>query len=179
LVVLTLGSVNRSFAYRKGTIDEAVIAQALKVGAYDLGRLRRGNEMVALYDRLAASGRPPLIIDAAANIGAAVVFFAYQFPKARIVALEPDAAKFALLTANTADFPVECLQASIAAEDGAGATTPHITINDIYRRALWIGGTEFFPDVLDQFLDARMLFHCPGSAAALHFRFPVEGVHGR
>jgi hypothetical protein len=132
---LTLGAVSRPFAYRKGTIDEVVVAQALKVGAYDVSRLRRGSEFITLYERLAVGGAPPLIVDTAANIGAATVFFAYKFPKARILALEPDVTKFALLIANTRGLPVECLQVSISAEARAGAETPRVTIEDIYRRA--------------------------------------------
>jgi hypothetical protein len=132
---LALGTANRPFAYRKGTVDEVVIAQALTVGAYDVGRLRRGAELIALYERLAASGRPPLIVDAAADIGAAAVFLSYKFPRARILAFEPDAAKFALLVANTAGLPVECIHATVAAEPGAAAAPPRITINEIYRRA--------------------------------------------
>jgi FkbM family methyltransferase len=134
-LTLTLGAVNRTFAYRKGTVDEVVIAQALKVGAYDLARLRRGAELAALYERSAASGAPPLIVDTAANIGAAAVFFSFKFPKARIIALESDPANFALLVANTAGLPVECIQASVAAHAGAHTPTPHTTVNEIYRRA--------------------------------------------
>lgn len=133
---LTLGAVSRPFAYRKGTIDEAAITQALKIGAYDVGRLRRGAELVGLYERLAASGKPPLIVDTAANIGAAAVFFAHKFPKARVIALEPDTAQFALLVANTAGLPIECIQAAVAAESGADyAATRYVTVDDVYDRA--------------------------------------------
>lgn len=132
---LTLGAVSRPFAYRKGTVDEAVVAQALKVGAYDVERLRRGGELVALYERMVASGRPPLIVDTAANIGAAAVFFTYKFPKATIIALEPDSAKFELLIANTAGLPVQCIQATVASEGAVDREAPRVAVGDIYDRS--------------------------------------------
>ncbi len=131
---LTLGSAQREFLFRKGTVDEGVIVQALKTSAYDLGRLRRGPELGALYERLAASGQAPLIVDSSANIGASSVFFAYKFPKARVLAFEPEPSNFQLLTANTAGLPVECVQATVAASGSAEAAAPCVTINDIYDK---------------------------------------------
>jgi hypothetical protein len=115
---LTLGNARRAFLYRKGTVDEAVIVQALQNGACDLGRLSRGNELAAYAERLTADGKAPLIVDVSANIGATAVFLNYKFPQARIVAFEADPANFELLTANTADLPVECVQAPAAAASG-------------------------------------------------------------
>ena len=134
-LTLPIGEDKRPFRYREGTLDEGLVLQALQVGAYDVARLRRGNELLALYERLAASGAPPLIVDTAAGIGAAAVYFAYKFPKARIVALEADAAKFELLAANTAGLPVECIQAAVAAGCGGIAPSGHRTIDDIYAEA--------------------------------------------
>lgn len=115
---LTLGSVQRPFVYRKDTSDERVIAQVLKNGDYNLGRLRRGGELTGLYEQLAASGRTPLIIDAGANIGASAVYFACSFPKARVVAIEPERSNFELLTLNTSGLPVESHHAALAATPG-------------------------------------------------------------
>jgi FkbM family methyltransferase len=54
------------------------------------------------------------IIDAGANIGASVLWFAHQFPGASIVAVEPEKSNFELLRANTAhDQRVIPLQAAI------------------------------------------------------------------
>ena len=41
------------------------------------------------------------IIDAGANIGLSSVFFAHKYPRARVVAIEPEAENFALLQRNT------------------------------------------------------------------------------
>ncbi len=131
---LTLGNAQRDFLYRKGTVDEGVVVQALKTSAFDLGRLRRGAELEGLYDQLAAGGKAPLIIDSSANIGAGAVFFSYRFPKARVVAIEPDPSKFQLLTANTASLPVECVQAAVSATGSADAAAPRVTVNEIYEK---------------------------------------------
>jgi FkbM family methyltransferase len=42
------------------------------------------------------------IVDLGANIGLAAVFFALRYPRARLLAVEPDPANFTLLEANTA-----------------------------------------------------------------------------
>ena len=133
-IALTIGEDRRTFLYREGTVDEALVLQALKIGAYDVARLRRGAELIALYERLAAGGAPPLIVDTAAGIGAAAVFFAYKFPKARIVAIEEDPAKFELLAANTKGLAVECIEAVVVAERGTDVAGARVTIDDIYGR---------------------------------------------
>lgn len=150
---LALGSANRPFYFRKATSDEGVIQQIFKQGDYNFARLRRGQELNKLYERLASS-RPPLIVDAGANIGASSIFFSYSFPKARVVAIEPEQSNFALLTDNTAGAPIECVQGALASHAGqvgvvdageghwgyrtgaAAANSLHsvqsVTINDIY-----------------------------------------------
>jgi FkbM family methyltransferase len=150
---LALGAANRTFNFRRGTSDEGVIQQIFQQGDYNFARLRRGHELNALYGRLSAS-RSPLIVDAGANIGASSVFFSYSFPKARVVAIEPEQSNFGLLTDNTAGAPIECVQGALASHAGqvgvldageghwgyrTGATAAgslhsvkSVTINDIY-----------------------------------------------
>lgn len=48
---------------------------------------------------------PRLIVDAGANVGFAARYFATRFPTARVVAVEPDCANFALLRRNCAGLP--------------------------------------------------------------------------
>lgn len=153
---LNLGSATRKFQLRPNTSDEGVITQVLKNSDYNFRRLRRGAELVAVYDRIAASGKAPLIVDAGANIGASPVYFAYSFPKARVVAIEPEHDNFDLLSANTQGLPVECIRGALASKpgsidlvdpgegswgfrtssSGAGKATNQsvecVTINDIY-----------------------------------------------
>jgi FkbM family methyltransferase len=64
--------------------------------------------------------RPPrTIVDAGANIGLASILFANRYPGARIVAIEPEAANFALLQANVAPYPaIIPVQAALWCTDG-------------------------------------------------------------
>jgi FkbM family methyltransferase len=57
---------------------------------------------------------PQWIIDAGANVGLAAVFFAEMYPRARIVALEPEATNFEMLKRNTSAYPqVTCIRAAL------------------------------------------------------------------
>lgn len=49
--------------------------------------------------------RPPLIVDAGANVGSATRYFLQRFPAAMVVAIEPDPGNFALLEANCSAHP--------------------------------------------------------------------------
>jgi FkbM family methyltransferase len=52
----------------------------------------------------------PYIIDCGANIGLSILYLKKQFPKASIIAFEPDETNFGLLKKNTEDFPGLILQ---------------------------------------------------------------------
>ena len=91
---LNAGGQSRPFHYRPGGSDERVIAEVLKHREYDFARLRRGPELNDLYNRIVGAGKTPLIIDAGANIGASAIWFAYTFPAAQLVAIEPEAENF-------------------------------------------------------------------------------------
>jgi FkbM family methyltransferase len=113
---LNIGSTSRPFYFRPGTSDEGVMTQIFKQNDYSFGRLRRGREIADFYHRAAASGKSPLIIDAGANIGASSVYFAYSFPKARVVAIEPEQSNFDLLEANTQGMSIDPVHGALAAE---------------------------------------------------------------
>ncbi|MEN9497326.1 MAG: hypothetical protein RL750_225 [Bacteroidota bacterium] len=68
---------------------------------------------------------PKLIIDGGANIGMSALYFARRFPKAKILAIEPDSANCALLKHNTRDYPqVESIRAGLWSSSG------HLRIKD-------------------------------------------------
>jgi FkbM family methyltransferase len=48
---------------------------------------------------------PKLVVDAGANIGLTSLYFTARFPRARIVAIEPEASNVELLRRNTAEIP--------------------------------------------------------------------------
>ena len=61
---------------------------------------------------------PRTIIDAGANVGLSSVYFASQFPDARIIAVEPESRNFELLEENTAPYPkIEPVRAALWFED--------------------------------------------------------------
>jgi FkbM family methyltransferase len=113
-----IGSANREFRFRPGTSDEGVISQILTNSHYDLKRLRRDAELRGFYERETSLRKAALIIDAGANIGASPVFFASTFPKARVVAIEPEKDNFELLSANTQGLSVECIHGAVACMPG-------------------------------------------------------------
>ncbi len=74
------------------------------------------------YNALLEQQRTPLIIDAGGHIGAAAVWFATQFPKARVVSVEPDPDNAALCRENTGRLGnVEVWQAAIGGSNGSGS----------------------------------------------------------
>lgn len=57
---------------------------------------------------------PEYIIDAGANIGAASVYLAHQYPKARIISLEPEKSNFDMLLKNTENYKnILCLNKAL------------------------------------------------------------------
>lgn len=107
----------RTFRHRATRADRGVVAQIFESQDYSLGRLQRGAELVALYDQI----KRPLILDLGANIGAAAVYFAMHFPRAHIVALEPQADNYALLKENVAGLDVDARLAAVGSRDGEAA----------------------------------------------------------
>ena len=62
---------------------------------------------------------PNIIVDVGANAGYTALYFALQFPSARVLAVEPDRENFALLQENICAIPrVTCLNAGLWWRDG-------------------------------------------------------------
>lgn len=155
----------REFHYRANSSDEHVIRDIFQGRQYDVRGLRRAQELFGFLERQALTGRRPLIVDAGANIGASTVHFATAFPKALVVAVEPDVANFELLLKNIAGLNVQAVNAAISSTRGharvfdpgeghwgyrtrliaeneiAADAVPRVTINDIYNSHLG----EHFP----------------------------------
>ncbi len=57
---------------------------------------------------------PKFIIDAGANIGAASIYFAHKYPKAKIISIEPEKSNFHMLLKNTTPYKnIFCLQKAL------------------------------------------------------------------
>lgn len=64
--------------------------------------------------------RPKVIIDGGANVGLSAAYFANRYPDALVIAIEPDAENFALLSENTRGFKhVRTLRAALWWHAGA------------------------------------------------------------
>jgi FkbM family methyltransferase len=113
----------RTFQHRGTQADRGVIQQIFAAEEYSLSWLRRGPELQGLYESLLRAGRRPMILDAGANIGASVVFFALAFRQAHIVALEPARDNFELLRLNSAGLDVDARCAAIGARAGEVVVT--------------------------------------------------------
>lgn len=106
--------------------DLKVLAQIYRSEDYNLARLRRWPDIDACYRRIGAEGQVPLIVDCGANIGASALYFAEQFPLAKVLAVEPQPGNFELLSRNCAANPrivprIVPLKAAVASEDKRGA----------------------------------------------------------
>ncbi|MGF1659469.1 MAG: FkbM family methyltransferase [Rubrimonas sp.] len=56
------------------------------------------------YDAICSEGAVLLIVDAGANVGAAARWFLAEYPKARVIAVEPEDMNAALCSSNIAEF---------------------------------------------------------------------------
>jgi FkbM family methyltransferase len=115
---LALGNVVRQFRFRKETTDEQVMKFILVNNQYDLNRLTRVNELLTFARQQEAKGLRPLIVDAGANIGASAIYFLANLPNALVVAVEPDAGNFDLLSKNVAGLNVKPFHAAISSSPG-------------------------------------------------------------
>lgn len=107
-------SSGRRFFHRGTPADLGVLGQVFSERDYDFARLRRAGEIGAFYDRCV----DPLIVDAGANIGAAAIWFSHTFDRARVVAIEPDAANFDLLQRNAVGTSIRGVCGAIAGQAG-------------------------------------------------------------
>ena len=103
------------FHHRDVEADRGVLYQIFVGRDYALDGLLRHNDIRRFYDAC----DDPLIVDCGANIGASAVWFSLSFPKARIVAVEPEKHNFGLFERNVSEFEnVSALRAAISRKGG-------------------------------------------------------------
>lgn len=110
--------------FRPHESDMSTFWHVLGKHEYDLQPFPQSAIVTQAYEQALAAGRTPVILDAGANVGAASVWFSTQFPKARIIAVEPDPANADLCRRNTKGRNVEVVQAAIGAKPGTVALQP-------------------------------------------------------
>ena len=104
---------------RPKSSDASTFSQVFLYGEYDLSRHAHFPRVVAAYQKISDAGQIPIIIDAGANVGAASIWFAREFPQAQILAIEPDAANAEVCRLNTRSLPnVKVMEAAIGSEPG-------------------------------------------------------------
>jgi FkbM family methyltransferase len=124
-VLLQIDNVRRPFFYRPDSNgDWEVTKQIFQNGGYDLSHFAQTKALHSFYLSLLASDKTALIVDAGANIGASVVYFAAIFPKGKLLAIEPEANNCALLKKNC-----EGLNFSLL-EGGIGCVPGTLYVND-------------------------------------------------
>ncbi len=102
---LRLKNVSQPVWLRPGVSDWIVMERIFLDREYDPISAEHDQAMDRLQDRLVAEGRTPLIVDCGANIGLSSVWLTERFPRATIIALEPEAANFAVLARTAGNFP--------------------------------------------------------------------------
>lgn len=94
--------LEQSIFVRRGDSDYRAFKQIFLRKEYALGE--DAEDIVKLrYDAILGAGDIPVIVDAGANIGLTSIWFSTHYPKATIVAIEPDATNHAMLVRNTAE----------------------------------------------------------------------------
>ncbi len=103
--------------------DTETIREIFSHRVYDLSKNPHFASPLKLYKQSIEEGFVPVIIDAGANMGAATVWFARQFPAARIVAIEPDPDNARIIRENILQL------SNITLVEGAiGAEAGHVTL---------------------------------------------------
>jgi FkbM family methyltransferase len=157
----------RVFRHRDNAADRGVVEQMFDAKDYSVGRLRRGPELIALYEAWVSSERRPWILDAGANIGASAVYFHLAFPRAHIVAVEPARNNFELVRLNISGLDVDARCAAIGAragetvltdpgegewgyrtvDQGTGERVPRLAVAELVREKRQAGFTPFIAKI--------------------------------
>jgi FkbM family methyltransferase len=86
---------------RAGESDSAAIRQVFRDRQYDIGANEKvGARIWRRYTEILKCGKIPTIVDAGANIGAASLWFLNKYPRAEVVAIEPEPNNLAVLQMN-------------------------------------------------------------------------------
>jgi FkbM family methyltransferase len=116
---LTISKQAGEFYIRPETTDAQAFVHVFQHRHYNLSGHRQFPWILDAYNRIINSGQIPIIIDAGANVGAASIWFSRQFPKAHIIAVEPDPDNADMCRLNTRTVSnVSVIEAAIGSEHG-------------------------------------------------------------
>lgn len=103
---------------RRRSSDEPTVRQVFVDRQYDMRSVPQWRDIQERYREIRQQGRRPLIIDAGANIGAASLYFAGEFPEAKVVAVEPEQSNVRLCRENTDSLDIDVLPMAIGSAPG-------------------------------------------------------------
>jgi FkbM family methyltransferase len=81
--------------------DLPIFWQIMVMRENDFASLPQARKVSETYRNILSSGRKPVIVDCGGHVGLSAVWFASQYPEAKIYTVEPDASNFAMLQQNT------------------------------------------------------------------------------
>lgn len=87
-------------ALRASRPDHSTFWQVMVMEQYEYRHLPQSKDLEARYERWVAAGKTPLIIDGGGNVGLAAIWFAWRFPAAKVVTVEPDSGNLDVLRRN-------------------------------------------------------------------------------
>jgi FkbM family methyltransferase len=90
---------------RPGTTDWRVLHQIFVDQEYDSASPEHDAALARFYDDAIRRQEVPVIVDCGANIGLASIWYAQRYPRARIIAVEPEPENFRVLAMNAANYP--------------------------------------------------------------------------
>lgn len=106
------------FHFRKNSIgDKGVTKQIFANHDYDISGWAQGRRLIEYHENI-SKNHNSLIVDAGANIGASVLYFARKFYNSFVFAIEPDEINYNFLTKNSENLNCFNFLGAVASEDG-------------------------------------------------------------
>lgn len=166
---VTLGDQSATVSLRADKYEIPLFEQIFGAQVFSVARLKRAAELNKFYNFAVQMGWTPLIIDLGANVGLSALYFSLQWPKAKVLAVEPEACNFDCLVANTLSRPqITAFQrAASCRQEAVEISNPDTDPVGFQTRAAAGGGiaTITVPELLQQY---------PMSAGFLPFMIKVD-----
>jgi FkbM family methyltransferase len=89
---------------RQGTSDWEVLDQIFVKSEYCCPSPGHNEALDKFYDDAVSRAETPVVLDCGANIGLSSIWYAHKYPKAKVVAVEPEPENFQLLTMNVSGY---------------------------------------------------------------------------
>lgn len=131
------------YTYSRNRIDSVTSDQIYTKEDYNLSFLSRYEEILGIYNNILQEGKTPLIIDCGANIGLSACYFADLFPKAKVIAIEPDEENCEMIKKHCSDLKnVSFQKFAIGAEPGFVTIADERADNNAFRTSRNISNSQ-------------------------------------